>query len=57
MQQFRGVDLFTATFGASNNLALGPLGAPQTGGTITLRYANRQRVLNVLYPTGRVVLQ
>ena len=57
MQQFKGIDLVAATFGASSNLSFGTLGAPQTGGVVTLRYANRQRAINVLYPSGRIVLQ
>jgi prepilin-type N-terminal cleavage/methylation domain-containing protein len=56
MQQFQGIDLVSATFGASSNLSFGTLGAPQTGGTVTLSYANRQRVITVIYPSGRIML-
>jgi len=57
MQQFQGIDLVAATFGASSDLSFGTLGAPQTGGAVTLGYANRQRAINVIYPSGRTVVQ
>ena len=57
MSQFQGLDIVSATFGASSTLSFGTLGAPQTGGTVTLSYANRQRLLNVIYPSGRIAVQ
>lgn len=55
--QLKDVDLLSATFGASSDLSFSALGAPQSGGTVTISYAGRQRVITVTYPTGRVVVQ
>jgi prepilin-type N-terminal cleavage/methylation domain-containing protein len=57
LPQFHSVDLLDALFGASNILTFDSLGAPQNGGTVTLRYSGRQRLIHVIYPTGRVTVQ
>jgi prepilin-type N-terminal cleavage/methylation domain-containing protein len=57
LRQFQGIDLLTATFGASSDLSFNSLGAPQSSGTVTLSYAKRQRQITVISPTGRVTVQ
>jgi type II secretion system protein H len=57
LEQLRDVDLVSATFGGTSTLTFGALGAPQSGGTVTLSLSGRQRVIAVIYPTGRVVVQ
>lgn len=56
-RQLAGVDLVSASFGGASQVSFDALGAPQSGGAITLSYADRQRVISIVYPTGRVTLQ
>ncbi|GIX45902.1 MAG: hypothetical protein KatS3mg131_0113 [Candidatus Tectimicrobiota bacterium] len=56
-RQFQGIDLQAAAFGGSSTLVFDALGAPQSGGTVILSYAGRQRVIAVRYPTGSIGVQ
>jgi Tfp pilus assembly protein FimT len=53
----QGVDMVSALFGASNTVSFDAFGSPQSSGTVTLSYAAKQRSIDVVYPTGRMVIR
>jgi type II secretory pathway pseudopilin PulG len=52
--RFKAVDIVTATFGAGNSVTYNPMGAPSSGGTVTLAYGNRQVFVSVDALTGKI---
>ena len=55
--QLHGVDVVSALFGASHTVSFDAFGTPQSSGTVILSYADKQRSIDVVYPTGRVVIR
>ena len=52
--RFEGVTVVSAVFGADNFVVFDALGAPSTGGSVTLAFRVRQVVLNLDALSGRV---
>jgi type II secretion system protein H len=56
--RWQGIDLVSTTFaGGTNTVIFDSLGAPQSAGIVTLRFAGQQRLISVASPTGRVLYQ
>jgi len=55
--RFSGVEILSASFGGDNTIAFDDVGAPDTGGTIELRFNDHRYRITVAEFTGRVTVE
>jgi len=55
--RFQGVEIISASFGGDQTIAFDDVGAPDTGGTIELRFNDHRYRITVAEFTGRVTVE